>query len=424
MAKLKTVYVCTGCGFEHPKWSGQCTNCGQWNTLTEDVIDKSEQKIQQGAIRAIGARKLSEVEHVNWARLETGISELDRVLGGGIVPGSVILLGGEPGIGKSTITLQVIDNLKSLQNVYYVAGEESAEQIALRAKRMGVNLENTYFLETNIYEEMIAAINEKPDLLILDSIQVIRSAASGSIPGGMTQIRIVTDKIVEYAKSKNVPVILIGHVTKDGELAGPKVLEHMVDTVLYLEGDRYGRFRFLKSVKNRFGATDEVGIFQMEGSGLIPVADPAAEFRETRDSLVIGSALTCMTEGNRPIIVEMQALTTPSNYGYPKRSSTGFDANRLAMIIAVLQKYYGVDLSGHDVFVNVSGGFKIKDTAADLAVMKALVSSYKKEPLRHDKVYIGEVSLSGQVRRVSYQDLREAEIKRLGFEVELRAEGA
>lgn len=422
MVKLKTVYVCSECGFENSRWSGQCTNCQAWNSLTEDVVDKDQKKAMARAgvtgLKSVTPRKISEVEHTSVIRIDTGIGEFNRVLGGGIVPGSVILLGGEPGIGKSTISLQILDNLKHLDSILYIAGEESVEQISLRARRLSLKLDNVNFIETNIYENAEEYLqNNNPGLLILDSIQVLKSIEQSGNSGGITQIRYLTEKIVEYAKSKNVPVILIGHVTKDGELAGPKVLEHLVDTVIYIEGDRINSFRFIKTVKNRFGATDEVGIFKMQQNGLIEIPDPAAEFIETREKAIIGATLGCIIEGNRPILVEVQALTAPSNFGYPKRSTTGFDLNRLSMIIAVLHRYYGIDLSQSDVFVNISGGFKIKDTSCDLAVMKALISSHKKLNLRHDSVYLGEVSLSGEIKKVSYADLRAAEIKRLGFKV-------
>lgn len=421
MVKLKTVYVCSSCGVETPRWSGQCGSCQEWNTLIEDVVDKSEKKSLnnlKSSMISLSPRKISEVDHNVVARLDTGIGEFNRVLGGGIVPGSVILLGGEPGIGKSTLTLQVLENLKALKSILYLAGEESVEQIGLRAKRLGIKLNNVDFLESNIYEQFQIQIeNNLPSFIVVDSIQVFKSLELSGSAGGITQIRFIAEKLVELAKSKNIPVLLIGHVTKDGELAGPKVLEHLVDTVIYIEGDRINSFRFIKTVKNRFGATDEVGIFKMQQNGLIEVPDPAAEFIEAREKSIIGATLGCIIEGNRPILVEVQALTVKSNFGYAKRSTTGFDANRLAMIIAVLNRYYGVDLTEADVFVNVSGGFKIKDTSCDLAVMQAILSSHKKSLLKHDTVYLGEVSLSGEIKKVSYFDLRKAEVKRLGFQI-------
>jgi DNA repair protein RadA/Sms len=281
-----------------------------------------------------------------------------------------------------------------------------------------LKLENVLFLETNIYEQFELEVkNNKPGLIIVDSIQVFKSIELSGTAGGISQIRYLTEKLVEFAKEYNVPIILIGHVTKEGELAGPKVLEHLVDTVIYIEGDRISSFRFMKTVKNRFGATDEVGIFKMQEKGLIEIPDPAAEFIEAREKSIIGATLGCIIEGNRPILVEVQALTVKSNFGYAKRSTTGFDANRLSMIIAVLHRYYGVDLTESDVFVNISGGFKIKDTSCDLAVMQALISTHKKTALKHDSVYVGEVSLSGEIKKVSYFDLRKAEIERLGFKL-------
>jgi len=421
MPKLKTVYICSSCGYESPKWAGQCNQCDEWNSFVEDVIDKSASKAKKSStvkLSKVGVRKLSELDHKAETRFTTGIGEFDRVLGGGIVKGSVTLLGGEPGIGKSTVTLQILDGLKELDSVFYVAGEESVGQISLRAKRLGVKLTNVHFVESYVLEEVLALVEkQEPNFIVVDSIQVMRSLDSSSMAGGINQIRITADRIIDVAKRLGIPTLIIGHVTKDGELAGPKVLEHLVDTVMYIEGNRLNQFRFLKPIKNRFGPTDEVGIFRMTSEGLLEVPDPAAAFIEDRDKLMIGTTLSCTTEGNRAFLVEIQALTSASAFGYPKRSATGFDTNRLIMIIAVLQKYYGVDLSNQDVFVNVSGGFKIKDTASDLAVMKAIVSSFKKEQLKLDTVYVGEVSLAGSVKSVAYQDLREKEAKRLKFKV-------
>lgn len=417
MPKLKTVYVCSSCGTQHPKWAGQCSQCGEWNTFVEDAIDKDKDKYNRVKVSSVSVRKISEIEHQPVSRLESGISEFDRVLGGGVVPGSVVLLGGEPGIGKSTITLQVLDKLK-LGRIVYVAGEESAYQIGLRAKRLGLQLDHVDFAETTMLEEAVSVLeSDKPDFVVIDSIQVMKSVALNSVAGGVSQIRAVTEKITNIAKSKGIPTLIIGHVTKDGELAGPKLLEHLVDAVLYLEGDKINSYRFLKSAKNRYGSTEEVGIFRMDSDGLKEVPDPAAEFIESREEMVVGSALSCAMEGNRPFVIEIQALTSPSSFGYPKRSATGFDTSRLNMIIAVLGKYYGIDLSQQDVFVNVSGGFKVRDTACDLTVMKAIESSFKKQPLKQDTVYIGEISLTGKIKKVAYQDLREKEVKRLGFNV-------
>lgn len=424
MAKVKTLYKCTSCGTEHPKWSGQCMNCQEWHTLEEFIKDKDAEKraasLGGSSIRGIAPRTLSEARKISYKRIPTNMHEVDRVLGGGIVPGALMLLGGEPGIGKSTLTLQVLDRLK-LENMVYVAGEESMEQIKIRADRMNCELDNLMFIESNILEEVLGSLEtiesekDKVGMLVIDSIQTVKTAASNSFAGSTSNIRHVTEAILNWAKSRGVPVLIIGHVTKDGELAGPKVLEHLVDTVLYIEGDRVARYRFLKSVKNRFGSTEEVGLFHMDSEGLREISDPAKEFLEERSKELIGSSLTCTMEGNRPFIVEVQALTSPSSFGYPKRSSVGFDNNRLSMIIAVLQKYHGVDLSQQDVFVNVSGGFKIKDTAADLAVMNSLINSFKKRPQKLDKVYIGEVSLTGEIRKCSYFEQRAHEIKRLGF---------
>lgn len=423
MAKVKTEYICNSCSASHPKWSGQCMNCKEWHTLEErDKPQKNTVSTLGTSIRGVSPRTLSQAREISYKRIPTGINEVDRVLGGGVVPGALMLLGGEPGIGKSTLTLQILDKL-GLENMVYVAGEESMEQIKIRADRMSCELDNLYFIESNILEEVLNCLenlekeNDRIGFLVIDSIQTIKISTSNSFAGSTSNIRHVTEAILNWAKSRGVPVLIIGHVTKDGEIAGPKVLEHLVDTVLYIEGDRVARYRFLKSMKNRFGSTEEVGLFHMDSDGLREVADPAKEFLEERSKELIGSSLTCTMEGNRPFIVEVQALTTPSSFGYPKRSSVGFDNNRLAMIIAVLHKYHGVDLSQQDVFVNISGGFKIKDTAADMAVMNSLVNSHKKKPQKLDKVYIGEVSLTGESRKSSYHDQRVQEIKRLGFKL-------
>ncbi len=424
MAKVKTEFVCVSCQATHLKWSGQCSECKEWHTLEErEKVKKTSGGIASNSnIRGISPRTLAEAREISYKRIPTNIREIDRVLGGGVVPGALMLLGGEPGIGKSTLTLQVLDKL-NLANMVYVAGEESMEQIKIRADRMDCTLDGLQFIESNILEEVLMCLedieknSERVGFLVIDSIQTIKTASSNSFAGSTSNIRHVTEAILNWAKSRGVPVLIIGHVTKDGELAGPKVLEHLVDTVLYIEGDRVARYRFLKSVKNRFGSTEEVGLFHMESNGLRQVEDPAKEFLEERSKELIGSSLTCTMEGNRPFIVEVQALTAPSSFGYPKRSSVGFDTNRLSMIIAVLQKYYGVDLSQQDVFVNISGGFKIKDTAADLAVMNSLINSYKKRPQKLNNVFIGEVSLTGETRKCSYFDQRSLEVQRLGFKL-------
>ena len=424
MAKIKTQFVCTNCSSVTMKWQGQCSDCLEWHTLEEKIMESKSLNsgLKSNNIRGISPRNLASADKISYKRIPTKMNEVDRVLGGGIVPGSLMLLGGEPGIGKSTLTLQVLDKLK-LENMVYVAGEESMEQIKLRADRMGCELDGLWFLETNILEEVIQSLNElensskKISFLVIDSIQTVKTINSNSFAGSTSNIRHVTESILNWAKSRGVPVLIIGHVTKDGEMAGPKVLEHLVDTVMYIEGDRVARYRFLKSVKNRFGSTEEVGLFHMEEFGLREIEDPAKEFLEERSKELIGSCLTCTMEGNRPFLVEVQALTSPTSFGYPKRSSVGFDINRLSMIIAVLNKYFKVDLSNQDVFINISGGFKIKDTAADLAVMKALVNSYRQKPEKLDSVYIGEVSLTGEIRKCSYFEQRSYESKRLGFGV-------
>jgi len=425
MPKTKTIYVCSECNHQAYGWTGKCDSCGAWHTMVEQVVAKSVASgtskylpaTANGVQRAFAVSKLHEAIAMDSNRMSTKMDEFDRVLGGGFVTGSIVLLGGQPGIGKSTISLQLLNNLSQLKCLY-VAGEETTAQIATRAERLGSKLDHVDFLECNYLEEIVKILDkENPQFLIVDSIQVIRSLERDLSPNSQSLITYICDTLTEVVKRKNITCILIGHVTKEGEIAGPKILEHLVDVVLYFQGDRDGQYRFLKSLKNRFGSTHEVGLFKMESAGLNQINDPTKEFVSIRDKEVSGVALSCIMEGARPIIVEIQALCVKTSFGYAKRSCVGFDMNRLNMILAVLQKFYSVDLSEQDVYVNVTGGLKIKDTACDLAVMHALKASYFKQSHKMDTVYIGEVGLTGEIKKASFSDARKAECERLGFGV-------
>lgn len=380
----------------------------------EDVVsnETAKKERKQRAIKAKSATPLSQTSQ-EFKRASTGIEEFDRVIGGGIVEGSLILLGGEPGIGKSTITLQLCASLtKNNQKVLYISGEESVEQIARRAKRLNIRSENLLLLNETLLESILASLKaEKPDFVIIDSIQVVSSSEITGLQGGVSQVRACTEELMQFAKENNVPLLIVSHVTKGGNLAGPKTLEHLVDTVLYLEGDRYHDLRLLRGIKNRFGSTNEVGLFEMTGKGLQEVPDPSKIFLENRAENPIGSCLTVTIEGSRPLLVEIQALVNKTHFGYPKRATSGFDLNRLQLLIAVLQKHAGIDLSEQDVYVNVAGGLKLKDPAIDLAVCLAIISSHKKKALPLDLVAFGEVGLSGEIRNVPQAKKRTSECK-------------
>ncbi len=417
--KLKTVYICNSCSYESLKWTGKCPECNAWNSFVEDVINIGSTKNSLSASnRKITPKKsVSLVEtKSSYNRLSSGILEFDRTVGSGIVPGSLTLLSGEPGIGKSTLTLQIANNFAKNSKVLIISGEESIEQIASRASRLKLKEEkltaiNEYNLETIL--ETIRA--EKADFVIIDSIQVISSADLPSQAGSITQVRYCTEQIMELAKTSNIAVMLIGHVTKDGNLAGPKVLEHLVDTVIHLEGDRFQQFRLLRALKNRFGSCSEVGIFEMTEMGLKEVENPSKQFLEGRKENAIGSAITVAIEGSRPFLAEVQALVSSSPFGYPKRTSNGFDLNRLQILIAVLEKYAKLNLQNHDVFINVVGGIKLSEPAADFAVLMAIASSFLKKVLPKNSTIFGEVGLCGELRKVSHSDKRKKESEKLGF---------
>ena len=414
MAKNKTVFVCNECGYESPKWMGKCPACNAWNTFFEEkVVTSSNSSKKKEVSKPI---ELNKIEGKTEAKIHTGFNELDRVLGGGLVNGSLILLGGEPGIGKSTLILQICNKIKTDGKVLYVSGEESGEQIKLRADRLGVKNNNLLFLsETNIenIEENILSIN--PKLVIIDSIQTMYSDEITSAAGSVSQVREITAKIMRTCKENGVTTILIGHVTKDGNIAGPRVLEHMVDTVLYLEGERYFSYRMLRGVKNRFGSTNEIGMFEMEAEGLVEITDPSKILISERDDNPSGSVVIASMEGTRPLLIELQALTTPTVYGLPRRTANGIEYNRLAVLIAVLEKKVGLNLGNQDVYLNVVSGLKINEPAIDLGIIAATVSSFKNLPIDKGTVVLGEVGLTGEIRSVNLIDKRLKEAEKLGF---------
>lgn len=425
--KISTLYTCTQCSYQSSKWLGKCPQCEAWNSFSEEQVRAPS--ATQKKIKA-HAREPKEFEEVvknleKETRQPVGISEVDRVLGEGIVPGSLLLLTGEPGIGKSTLTLQIADRLCTLgKKVLYVSGEESEDQISLRGKRLGLSLKNLKLLSETNLETILATVSEgNIDFLIVDSVQVISSQGIPGGAGSVSQVRLCTEAIMEFAKPKKLSVLLIGHVTKDGTLAGPRVLEHLVDCVLMFEGDRFHDFRVLRGLKNRFGATNEVGVFEMTQAGLKEIPNPSAKFLERHTSNKPGVALVCTIDGTRPFIVEVQALVSPTRFGYPRRMASGFDVNRLNLLIAIIERHLNINLGAHDVFVNVVGGLKITEPAADLGILMTILSSYKNKPLAKNTIFVGEVGLSGEIRKISQFDKRQAEIKRLGFSLE-KNEGA
>lgn len=414
--KLKTIYLCSACGAEAPRWSGQCLKCGQWNTLVEDVVDISPHKQSIRQFKPAAPAVMVTGIKLNESRIKTGIGEFDRVVGGGFTHDSLVLLTGDPGIGKSTLTLQICGAMaKAGRKVVYFSGEESVEQVASRAQRL--KLKNPIaVLNENSLETILATIEaEKPGFVVVDSVQVMQSEAVASQAGSISQVRHAAEELMMAAKGRKIPILLIGHVNKDGQLAGPQVLTHLVDTVLYLEGDKFHQFRLLRTTKNRFGAIDEVGVFAMEESGLKEVANPSALFLEGRAKNPIGSLIFPVIEGTRAFLVEVQALTSYTNFGYPKRTANGFDLNRLNIIIAVLNRYANLKLDSTDVFVNVVGGLRLNEPAADLAVAMAIAGSKLQKPLPADLAAMGEIGLSGEVRAVAQLEKRMKEAEKLGF---------
>jgi DNA repair protein RadA/Sms len=415
--KTKTVYVCQSCGAQSPRWMGKCPDCGQWNTLVEERVEKP--KDIGSAKRGHGAEPLAlnEITIGDEDRFVTGIGELDRVLGGGIVAGSVVLIGGDPGIGKSTLVLQMLRQVSELRGkALYVSGEESPAQIKMRAQRLGVKADNLYVLAETSLDEIVRAADElQPQVIVVDSVQTVFTSELPSAPGSVGQVREVSGRLMLHAKRTGIPTFLVGHVTKDGAIAGPRVLEHIVDTVLYFEGDRGHAFRILRAVKNRFGSTNEIGVFEMKDSGLAEVANPSELFLAERPKDATGSVVVSSLEGTRPILAELQALVTPTKMTMPRRTSIGVDYNRVSLLIAVLEKRVGMHLMGMDVFVNVVGGLKIDEPAVDLGIIAAVASSFREKPIDPNTVVMGEVGLAGEVRAISQAELRLKDAAKLGF---------
>ncbi len=417
MAKSKTIFFCNSCGHQSGKWIGKCPSCGEWNSFEEEVISKPSAK-DTGNINMIKSvpTAIQDITSDKENRIDTNSAELNRVLGGGLVKGSIVLFGGEPGIGKSTLLLQVALNLPS-KKILYISGEESQQQIKMRADRIGINNTECYLLNETFTDNIFNHCKEvEPDIIVIDSIQTLYSDVIDSSPGSISQIRETASQLQRYAKSTNIPVLLIGHITKDGQLAGPKVLEHMVDTVLQFEGDRHYGFRILRSVKNRFGSTSELGIYEMQSNGMREVTNPSEILLSQRDEITSGAAIAAMVEGQRPLLIETQALIGTAAYGTPQRSSTGFDLRRLNMLLAVLEKRSGFKLSTKDVFLNIAGGIKVDDPAIDIAVVAAIISSLEDVSIPPNICFAGEIGLSGEIRAVSHVENRISEAAKLGFE--------
>ncbi len=416
MAKIKSLYVCNQCSYESAKWYGQCPSCGEWNCMEETVVNNTVAKKSTVSMGRSVALPIDEISEINEIRYDTGISEFNRVLGGGLVKGSLVLIGGDPGIGKSTILLQVCLHLSVNKKVLYVSGEESASQIKLRAGRLGINTKNLLVLcETDA--EYIAEIirSDKPDVVIIDSIQTMSITDIQSTTGSVTQVRECTNLFMRTAKSLSIPIFVVGHVNKDGNIAGPKVLEHIVDTVLYFEGDKNMSYRILRAVKNRFGSTNEIGVFTMTDTGLQEVPNPSEMLLEGRPKNTSGTCVMCVMEGSRPILAEVQALVTATGFGNPRRMTNGYDFNRMSMLIAVLEKRAGYYFANTDCYLNIIGGLKIDEPASDLSVVLALVSSLKDMILKDDVIAFGEIGLAGEIRGVSNASQRVNEAVRLGF---------
>ena len=416
MAKEKSIFFCQECGYESAKWLGKCPGCGQWNTFVEETVSKQKNE----AVRLLPASEpigISEIVYDDLLRIDTGIQELNRVLGGGMVSGALMLLAGDPGIGKSTLTMQVAGRIKLDTPILYVSGEESAPQVRMRAERLGALADELWLLtENNLQVILQQAESQNCRLLIVDSIQTVFLPELSSAPGSVAQVRQCGNELMKLAKERGVAVVLVGHVTKDGNLAGPRVLEHMVDTVLYFEGDRMANLRLLRAIKNRFGSTNELGVFDMTETGLHALSDPSAVFLTHRDQPVSGAAVGCVQQGARPVLLEIQALTSPTSFGNARRLASGFDYNRMLIIIAVLEKKVGLNLGNQDIYVNITGGLRVDDPAVDLAVAAAIASAYWERPLPADLVAMGEIGLTGELRPVSQPEQRFREAVRLGFD--------
>ena len=419
MAKgKKSVFFCQNCGHEESKWLGQCPMCKEWNTFAEEKVTVSKAGAVKNAVREAEVVTLSSVSTEQEDRMKTKIEELDRVLGGGIVSGSLVLVGGDPGIGKSTLLLQVCRQLAEDQKkVLYISGEESVKQIKLRANRMGEFNDHLLLLcETNLETIRQAIERERPSAAVIDSIQTMYSEEVASAPGSVSQVREATNTLMQLAKGLNITIFIVGHVTKEGTVAGPRVLEHMVDTVLYFEGDRHASYRILRGVKNRFGSTNEIGVFEMRESGLEEVANPSEYMLNGRPKNASGSVVACSMEGTRPILMEIQALVCKSNFGMPRRTAAGTDYNRVNLLMAVLEKRIGLPLSNYDAYINIAGGIRMNEPAVDLGIVMAIVSSYKNRPISEGTIVFGEVGLSGEVRAESMPEQRVAEARKLGFQ--------
>lgn len=419
MAKTKTVYYCTECGNESPKWMGQCNACGAWNTLVEHIEKPSP--IGRGKSAPVGvsktAQKLCDVTGDSELRFSTGMGELDRVLGGGAVAGSLVLVGGAPGIGKSTLLLQICNNLCAGRTVLYISGEESERQLKLRAERIGVETESLYILSETRLSDILASVDSlKPDILIVDSVQTLYNEQNDSAPGSISQVKDCTMSLMQLSKTEGITVFVVGHINKDGAIAGPKVLEHMVDCVLYFEGDENSPYRLLRAVKNRFGSTNEIGVFEMHDKGLKEVVNPSKMLLDGRPEGASGTCVSCVMEGTRPVLAEVQALVSKTSFQVPRRTSDGFDYNRAVLLMAVAEKRANLKLSAFDTYINVIGGLHLDEPGADLPVVLAVASSYRDKPIDSKLVAIGEVGLTGEIRSVSHLNQRIAEVARLGFE--------
>lgn len=420
MGKLKQVYICQNCGHNEPKWMGQCRECGEWNSFNEELLGKKAISESSGVdLLKRTPRKVSEIQKENKQRTITGLNEFDRVVGGGLVEGSLILIGGEPGIGKSTLLMDICARLSRNNNestILYASGEESEGQIAGRSFRLGISDEQFFiYNETDFKHIKLQLEKLSPKYLVVDSIQTIVSSDLNSAPGTVSQIREVTHEILNYCKSRGITTFIVGHVTKDGNIAGPKVLEHMVDAVIYFEGDQQGHYRILRAVKNRFGNTNEIGIFEMQESGLKEVSNPSQYFLDETVDDAFGRSISCVVEGSRTLFLEIQALVVENKYGMGRRTTQGIDSNRLAMLVAIIEKYFGIPLSASDIYANIVGGIKSKTRETDLSIVASLLSSLRKNAISEDMVFLGEVGLTGEVRSIPRMDMRLKEMEQLNY---------
>lgn len=420
MPKIKSVYICSNCGYESAKWCGKCPSCGEWNSMNEEIKESAKTSIisRANSVSRSFPQEITEIDTDDEKRYATGSNEFDRVLGGGLVKGSLVLIGGDPGIGKSTILMQVCNHMgQQGRKILYISGEESKRQIKLRATRLGVSGDNIFLYTQTDCQNICEIIKEEsPELVVIDSIQTMNLSELNSSPGSVTQVRECTNMLMRCAKSLEVPILVVGHVNKDGAIAGPKVLEHIVDTVLYFEGDKQMTYRILRAVKNRFGSTNEIGVLEMSDKGLFDVENPSLMLLSGRPKNVSGTCVACAIEGTRPILAEVQGLVCASGYGNPRRMATGFDFNRMSLLLAVLEKRAGYYFSSNDAYINIVGGLRLDEPAVDLAIAMALVSSLKDIPINEQTLAFGELGLAGEIRSVSHCELRITEAQRLGFE--------